>query len=83
MALDGREAAAHALLGRDATALQMGLEDYESGLCDALTNLMHFAARYGLDFEDELARARRHYDTESTYAWDEEPGLDPKEVIHD
>ena len=39
MAEDGREAAARALLGRDKTADQMGLEDYESGLVDALSDL--------------------------------------------
>lgn len=80
MALDGREQAAQALLDHDATAAQMGLEDYESGLVDALVNLMHFAERYGLDFTVELAQARRHYAVESTYGWDEVPDLDPKEV---
>lgn len=80
MALNGREQAAHALLGRDASAEQMGFEDYEDGLADALANLMHFADRYGIEFDEELARARRHHAVESTYKWDEVPDLDPKEV---
>jgi hypothetical protein len=81
MAADGREAAAQALFGRDPTGeSRMGFEDYEDGLCDALTNLMHFADRYGCEFDDELDRARRHHAVESTYDWEEEPGLDPKEV---
>jgi hypothetical protein len=72
MAQDGREAAAHALLGRDATAEQMGLEDYESGLVDALTNLMHFADRYLIDFNQQLMRAYGHYEAEKEFEWEEE-----------
>jgi hypothetical protein len=82
MVEDGREAAAHALLGRDATAAQMGIEDYESGLTDALTNLMHFADRYEIDFYDRLDSARNHFLVERTYDWDEEPDIDPKENTH-
>jgi len=80
MALDGREMAAQALYGRVAEARNMGLEDYDFALCDALVTLMHFAERYGIDFGEELARADRHYAVESTYNWDEVPDLDAKEV---
>lgn len=80
MAIDGREQAAQALFGRDATAASMGFEDYEGALVDALVNLMHFAERYGIDFVDEIERANRHFAVESTYDWDEVPDLDPKEV---
>ncbi len=72
MAQSGREMAALALLGRDATAEQMGLEDYESGLADALTNLRHFADRYSVDFFVQLDRSYRHYLAEREYDWDEE-----------
>lgn len=72
MAAYGREAAAHALLGRDADADQMGLEDYESGLVDALTNLRHFADRYLIDFYEQLDRSYMHYTAEKAYGWDEE-----------
>lgn len=75
MALDGREYAASALLGRDKGAEQMGLEDYEAGLTDALTNLMHFADRYGIDFDKELESARMHYRTERRSQWEEVPTL--------
>lgn len=73
MALNGLEAATRALLGRDATADQMGFEDYESGLVDALTNLMHFAERYDLDWFSQLDRANKHYEYERQYGWGEEP----------
>lgn len=72
MAQQGREAAAYALLGRDATAEQMGLEDYESGLTDVLTNLMHFADRYDVDFEQQLSRAYKHHAAEVEFEWEEE-----------
>lgn len=72
MAAYGREAAAHALLGRDATAEQMGLEDYESGLTDVLTNLRHFADRYEVDFYAQLDRSYQHYLAEKLFGWDEE-----------
>lgn len=72
MALDGREAAAHALLGKDKTAEQMGLEDYESGLVDALTNLMHFADRYEINFEEQLSLSYGHYKAEVQFDWEEE-----------
>jgi hypothetical protein len=80
MAEDGRQAAAHATYGRHATANQLSAEDAESGLTDALTNLMHFADNYGLDFEDRLENARTHYEVERTYDWDEYPDIDPKEA---
>lgn len=73
MADAGREAAAHALLGRDADAEQMGLEDYESGLVDALTNLRHFADRYQIDFHQHLDRSYEHYLVERQSKWEEEP----------
>ena len=72
MALAGRQAAADALLGRDADADQMGLEDYESGLVDVLTNLMHFAYRYDLNFNKHLARADLHFEVERKFDWEEE-----------
>ncbi len=72
MAAYGREAAAHALLGRDADAAQMGLEDYDTGLVDVLTNLMHFADRYNVSFEEQLARAYMHHEAEGAFDWDEE-----------
>jgi hypothetical protein len=80
MAHDGREAAAHALLGKGAVGALMESEDYEAGLTDALVNLMHFADRYELDFYDRLDNARTHFLVEKTYDWDEEPGIDPKEA---
>lgn len=78
MAENGLAIAKTALFARDADASAMGLEDYEDGLCDALCNLMHFADRYSISFMEELERADRHFTVESTYDWDEEPGLDPK-----
>jgi len=74
MADQGRESAAHALLGRDVDAEQMGLEDYESGLVDVLTNLRHFADRYLIDFHEQLDRSYRHYLAEREYEWEEETG---------
>jgi hypothetical protein len=38
--------------------------DYEDTLTDLLGDLMHWADRNGVDFNDELARARTHYDAE-------------------
>lgn len=73
MADSGREVCAQALLGRDAHADQMGLEDYESGLTDALTNLRHFADRYEVDFFAQLDRSYKHYLHEREFAWGEEP----------
>lgn len=69
MALTGRDMAALALTGSS----HMALEDYETGLADALCNLMHFARRYDIDFDAELARATRHHEVESQYGWDEVP----------
>lgn len=62
---------AHAALGGDATSLAP--EDYETGLVDALTNLMHMARRYEIDFDAKLAEARHHHHVESTYPWDAVP----------
>ncbi len=70
--------------GRDIAALaatgghHLALEDYESGLVDALTNLLHFARRYDIDFDAELSLAREHHEVEATWDWDEEPGIDAK-----
>lgn len=52
---------------------RMGLEDYESGLEDALANLLHFARRYEIDFEDSLNTARMHHEAEKRFGWDEVP----------
>lgn len=68
-ALNGRDMAALALTGSN----RMALEDYETGLVDALVNLMHFARRYDIDFDAQLASARRHFDAERRYGWDEVP----------
>lgn len=76
-ALRGRDLAALALNGGEENHL--ALEDYETGLSDALADLMHFARRYEIDFGECLMRAQRHHMVEATYDWDEEPGLDPKE----
>lgn len=65
--------------GRDMAALvatgtqHLALEDYETGLVDALANLMHFARRYGMDFDYSVEVARRHHDAEKWYGWDEVP----------
>lgn len=74
-ALNGREIAMDALVDRNAldAPTSMAPEDYESGLVDALTNLMHFARRYDLDFDQRLDEARRHHDVEARYAWEEVP----------
>lgn len=66
-ALNGRDMAASALGGI------MGLEDYESGLVDALANLLHFARRYAIDFKDALDSAEMHHREESRFAWNEVP----------
>lgn len=71
-ALNGRDMAESALIG-DGEGPRMGLEDYESGLVDALANLLHFARRYGIDFEDALRVARDHHEYESAYGWEEVP----------
>lgn len=68
-----------ALNGRDIAALalnrsqHLALEDYETGLVDALANLQHFARRYEIDFDNALAVATRHHAAEARYAWDEVP----------
>lgn len=68
-ALNGRDMAESAL-GPESG---MALEDYESGLTDALANLMHFARRYSIDFDVHLNIARRHHDAEKSTPWDEIP----------
>jgi hypothetical protein len=68
-ALSGRDMAALALNGSQ----HMALEDYETGLVDALTNLMHFARRYDIDLSTALAEACRHYEHESRFEWDQVP----------
>lgn len=83
MALDGKDQAAKALFTRDADAEQMGFEDYEDALCDALTNLMHFAERYNIDFSAALGRADRHFSVESTYDWERNPVSTRKEPPHE
>jgi hypothetical protein len=68
-----------ALNGRDMIALALtsshyaAFEDYETGLVDALANLLHFARRYEIDFEEALADARDHHNTEKLSGWDEIP----------
>jgi hypothetical protein len=39
--------------------------DGEAALCDLLCDLMHWCDRNDLDFDDQLSRARRHYDAET------------------
>ena len=52
---------------RAATALRLiHASDYEAALCDLLCDLMHWCDRNEFDFDDELSRARRHYDAETT-----------------
>lgn len=66
-ATNGRDMAESALGGR------MGLEDYEAGLVDALTNLRHFARRYDLDFEEASNQSFVHHRAESQVGWDKVP----------
>ena len=68
-ALNGRDLAASALTA-DGQGDLMGLEDYESGLIDALTNLQHFARRYNIDFDNALRIARNHHDHEKAHDWE-------------
>ena len=71
-----------ALNGRDLAERALGATmvsgDYDSGLVDALANLLHFARRYGIDFAAQLQTATDHHTVEATYDWDELPGMDPK-----
>ena len=62
---------AHSAIGGEATSLAP--EDYESGLCDALVNLMHMARRYDIDFDRQLAIAREHHQCEAAFPWDAIP----------
>lgn len=68
-ALNGRDIAALALSGSD----RIAIEDFESGLTDALANLLHFSRRYAIDFDEALESARRHHAAEARYGWDEVP----------
>lgn len=68
-ALNGRDIAALAANGGE----YLALEDYETGLVDALANLLHFARRYAIDFDEALFMARRHHTEESRFNWDEVP----------
>ena len=72
MAEQGRVASLRALYGPDADLEKVELEDYESGMVDALTNLMHFADLYNLDFEQQLTRAYTHHKAELEFDWEEE-----------
>lgn len=45
--------------------------DAQSGLGDALADLMHFARRYGLDWDRAVDLATAHHADESRYDWDE------------
>ncbi len=62
---------AHSAIGGDASSLAP--EDYETGLVDALANLMHMARRYEIDFDQALEQARRHHDAEAAFPWDAVP----------
>ena len=68
-ALNGRDLAASALTGSQ----HLAVEDYESGLVDALANLLHFARRYDIDFDQALATARDDHAAEALHAWDSVP----------
>lgn len=68
-ALNGRDMAALALTGSQV----MAVEDYETGLQDALANLLHFARRYDIDFDHELQMARSHHNAEQFTDWNEVP----------
>lgn len=66
---NGRELCALASTGTD----RMPPEDLEAGLQDALANLLHFARRYGIDFDQELRLAREHHAVEANYGWGDIP----------
>jgi len=68
-ALNGRDLAASALNGSQ----HMALEDYETGLVDALVNLMHYARRYDLPFAMACEIAQRHHAAEARFGWDVVP----------
>lgn len=75
-ALNGRDLADLAMSDQSDVLnglVRMGVEDYESGLVDALTNLMHFARRYEIDFNDAIRLAEFHHDYESNFKWTEVP----------
>lgn len=68
---NGRDLAQLALQGSPVP--KMHPDDWPSAITDALANLMHFARREGLDFEQALEQARRHHAAEARLAWDEVP----------
>lgn len=68
-ALNGRDMAALALTG----SAYLPFADYETGLQDALANLLHFARRYDIDFDRELTLARSHVSAEARFEWDQVP----------
>lgn len=68
-AQNGRDMAALAATGSS----YLAYEDYETGLVDALANLLHFARRYEIDFTEAYDTAYRHFAAERTVAWDEVP----------
>ena len=46
--------------------------DEQDAVCDLLADLMHYCDRHEISFDDQLARARYHYDAETS---GEESGL--------
>jgi hypothetical protein len=66
---NGRDMAALAATGTQ----HLALEDYESGLVDALANLMHFARRYEINFDAAVYQAGDHHQAELRFDWDEVP----------
>lgn len=71
-ALNGRDLAEQALVNVEEGG-RMGLEDYEAGLVDALTNLRHFARRYAVDFEEAANQSFVHHRDEAERGWNEVP----------
>lgn len=79
-ALNGRDLAALALgtpdlLGEDlgVNAYHLAVEDYETGLIDALTNLRHMARRYDIAFDEAVRTSLENHAAECRFAWDEVP----------
>lgn len=66
---NGRDLAALALRG----TREIDRDDYQTGLVDALTNLMHFARRHQLDFDLAVDQAIDHHAAESLHEWEEIP----------
>jgi len=44
--------------------LQLTYTDQEDALCDLLADLMHWCDEHQFDFDNELRRARGHYEAE-------------------